>query len=603
MQSHDLGSALSSSEITLEKCVPSVRHGATPFSGMVSSRNDRLVAEVYDLAHVLFDHYEDEFTHGLSGPLQKTFMHRIRKDRLTQFIANRVALSSLDAEPNNLARHAVLRLTAHDVSGACELLKKGKNYRIMLLVAQLDGADQTFMDDVKHQIDAWRAQKSLSEFDLDIRALYEICAGQVSISQGREGRSVPVEDRAETFNISTRYDLEWLQAFALGLFYGKQEKSNDEGIARIEDAVREYQGRCDRGEEPTKPAENDVLWSLLKLYAADKTEAIEVAPFPAALEGLAKPWDHTDLFTFYHVIKANLAITTDTNIADDLAETLASEFSAHGDIASAIYALLHISNPSARQTQIQDLLDRFAACLPGSDTATSDAGIQLWQRLTMDLKIPQSWIYMSKARFAASRANNGGDNISELRYLVAAEAWEEAHECLLKRVAPSFVVDEDWYGLLDMCGLFSDEPARRVQGWYDGGDVYLSFGQLMTGMIAKTDGSTIASLRKRLVTMGKPAKELKEQKVPLGRRSRHELEEHVAVREMANALARLVGQGGIVGSLEEILEMPITQDVRDSLTMGIAKAASGSASSKTRVRGLGLQSQDGLKTGNDESTA
>ncbi|KAK5958625.1 hypothetical protein OHC33_000468 [Knufia fluminis] len=598
----DLEAALASSDITLEKSIPAIRHRAIPFSQLGSTVNDKEVAEVYNLAHVLFDDYEDEFTHGLSSPLQKEFMHRIRKDRLTKFLANRVALSSLDAAGNDAIKEAVLRLTAHDIPGACELLKQGRNYRIMLLVAQLDGADQTFMDDVKHQIDAWREQKSLSEFDLDIRALYEICAGNVAVSQGRKGRSVPVEDRAETFAISTRYNLDWLQCFALGLFYGKQEKDNDEGVARIEDAVREYQGRCNRGEEPVKPAENDVMWSLLKLYASGEAEEVEVSSFPAALEGLTKPWNHSDLFTFYQTIKVNLDVNTDAAKADDLCETLASELSGQGDIASAIYALLHVSNVSTRQSQVQSFLDRFAGSLPGPDTATSDAGIQLWQRLTMDLKIPQSWIYMSKARFAASSTNNGGDNISELKYLVAAETWEDAHECLLKRVAPGFVVDEDWHTLMEMCGLFGDEPARKVSGWYDGGNVYLAFAQLMTGMIGKTDGSVIASLRKKLVTMGKTAKDLKGQKVQLGRLSQHELDEHVAIREMANALARLAGQGGNVGSLEEILELPVTQDVRDSLTMGMN--GTGPASDKRKkVQGLGLQSQDDMEMDEGDGAA
>jgi len=599
MQTLDLESALASGEIILESSVPSVRHRPIPFSQHASTATTKEVAEVYNLAHVLFDDYEDEFTHGLSGPLQKEFMHRVRKDRLTQFIANHIALPPLDGRGTNPVRDAVLRLTTHDIAGACELLKRGKNYRIMLLVAQLDGADRTFMDDVKHQIDAWREQKSLSEIDLDIRTLYEICAGSVSISQGKEGRSIPVEDRAETFHISTRYDLDWLQCFVLGLLYGKQEKSGDDNTARIEDAVREYQGRCDRGEEPVKPAENDMMWTLLKLYAADKTDTVDASSFPAALQGLAKPWDHSALFTFYQTIKANMSIDTDVEKADHLSETLASELSAQDDIASAIYALLHVSDVFMRQSQIQDLLDRFAGSLPGPDTATSTTDVSLWQRLTIDLKIPQSWIYMSKARFAASSTNNGGDNISELRYLVAAEAWGQAHDCLLKRTAPSFVVDEDWQSLLDMCGLFGDEPARNVSGWYDGGDVYLCFAQLMTGVIGKTDGSALANLRKRIVRMGKSARDSKMQ---LGKLSQHELEEHVAIKEMANALARLASKGGNVGSVEEILELPVTQEIRDALAMDM-QGGRDAASGKKEPRGLGLQPRENLEMEVDGSTA
>lgn len=552
------------------------------------------MADIYDLAHILFDDFEDEFTEGLSSPLQKKFSHRIRKDRLSKYLNTHI-LSALG--DGNLAtteqitpiRAAFLRLVAHDISGACELLQKSQNYRLLLLVAQLDGADEAFMDDMKHQIDAWRDQKSLSEIDCDIRALYEICAGNVSISQGREGKTVPVEDRAETFHLSTRFDLSWLQCFALGLFYGKEEKTNNEGVSRIEDAVREYQARCSRGEEVTKPPEDDVRWTLLKLYASEQDKAVSAPLFPAALEGLAKPWNHADLFAFQQAVQANLTVETDNSKTDELAESFASELSTKGDVASAIYALMHMSNPETRKSLIQNLLDRFAAVLPGADAATTDAGIALWQRLTMEFRIPTSWIYMSKARYAASDTNAGGDNVSELRYLVAAEAWEDAHECLLKRVAPGFIIDEDYIGLFEMCSLFGEDPARRVAGWYEGGEVFQTFGQLMSGGIGKTEGTVIAALRKRLVSMGtKHAKEARSQKARLGQLSQHELEEHVAIKEMANALARLAAQGASVGSLKEILELPITQDVKMEVVMGLGdNKAEGDAGAITTTSGKG----------------
>ena len=599
---------LATSKISLEDGVPAVEHQPLTFSQLVEKVQDKEVVTVYNLAHVLFDEYEDEFTLGLSKPMQKKYAHRIRRDRVTRFLSEHI-LSTIGAdelkkiEQVSPLKAVLLRLSAYDVHGACELLKKSRNLRLLLLVSQLKGANEMFMSDMKAQIDAWRDQKSLSEFDCDIRTLYELCAGNVTVSQGREGPKVPVEDRAETFTISTRYGLSWLQCFALGLFYGRQEKNNSEGIGKIEDAVREFQARCDRGEEPTKPSENDVMWSLLKLYASQHDNAITAPQFPAALSGLARPWDHTALFAFQQACAANLTISTDTTKADELSETLAAELSSQGDLASAIYALVHISSASVRKSLIQDLLDRFAATLPGSDTATSDSGIALWQRLTMDLKVPTAWVYMSKARYAASATNRGGDNVAELRYLVAAESWDEAHECLVRRVAPALVVDEDYQDLLEMCKLFGDEPARRVGGWHEGGEVFATFGQLMTGFVAKTDAATISSLRKRLVTMGHKQQhgKGKGQKVRLGQLSQHELEEHVAIREMSNALAKLSTQGGVVGSLKEIQDLPLTQDVRMEVTMSAGEpvfstsnsteAPARSTSRRTtrgRGRGLGL---------------
>lgn len=537
----------------------------------LAGRSDKEAARACNLAHVLFDVYEDEFTAGMNPLTQDKFAHRIRRDRLIRSLADEI-LSTLGtdltaAEQLTPLKGALLRLSAYDIAGARQLMARSKNDRLAILLSQLGGTDEAFMADMEHQIDAWREQKTLSEIDCDIRALYELCAGNVGISKGREGKGVPVEDRAETFSISTRFGLTWIQCFMLGLLYGRAEKKNNEGIAKIEDAVREYQARCNTGEESVKPSDNDVSWSLLKLYASKYEKTISAPEFPAALEGLKKSWDHSSLFNFYNAIHATVPVPTKSDVADDLAETLASELSARDDLPSAIYALSHISRPELRKALIQDLLDRFAATLPGPDTATSDSGIALWQRLTMDLKVPTSWIYMSKARFAASETNNGGDNVSELRYLVAAEAWDEAHECLLRRVAPGFVVDQDYGSLLEMCALFSagNDPTERVSFWHTGGAVFESFGRLMSGSISKNEASEIAEVRKSLTALGHKVgrdNRSKARSIKLGQLSMHELEEHVCLKEMANALARLGFAGASVGTPREVLELPITEDVR-----------------------------------------
>lgn len=604
----------------LSDSVPEVHHKKVPFSGLSSRLNDKsgLVSKVYELAHVLFDDFDDEFTHGLTKPLQKKFQGRIRKDRLVQFleryISDKLDSGAHTSEQSDPLRVAVLRLVAHDIKGACQILKDQKSHRLMLAVSQLGSADLAFMDSARHQLDAWRTQKSLSEFNLDIRALYEICAGNVAVCRGNEGKGTPVEDRAETFSISERYNLGWVECFALGLFYGREDRSKKTGVSTVEDAVRAFQYRCDHGEEAQKPGDNDAMWALLQYYASqilpgeEEDEVVEHPAFPGCLSSLAKPWDHSELFNFYQAMAANtmfvksLLPTDGIARVDQLAEALASELSANGDIASAIYALMHISKPETRQAMIQDLLDRSASSLPGPDTATTNAGIELWTRLTMDLKVPQSWLYMAKARYAASTTNNGGDNVSELRFLVAAEAWELAHECLLRRVAPSFTIDEDWAGLLEMCALFGDDAARRVPGWYDGGAVYQTFANLMSGRITKQDTETMGELRKKLVTL---ASRHAKSHVQLGRLGNHEREEHIAIKEMANGLARLAMRGGDVGNVKDILELPITQDVHAEVRMKLAHKDTDSGAVASHVstalakgtgRGRGARGKRGLVT-------
>lgn len=575
----DLDNALSTCEIAVKDTVPTITHQPTLFSAV---KAEPATQSLYGLAHALFDEYDDEFSLGLNKPQRRKYAHRIRRDRVSQWLSKEINekhtnnLKELEKEDRTTA--AVLHLTAHNVTQACDLLMAEGNHRLCLLVAQLDGADKLFMDDIKHQIDAWRKQKALSEMTEEIRTLYEICAGNVTVCKGSEKGATP-EDEATTFSISEKYHLSWLQCFSLGLFYGRDEKTGSDGISRIEDAVREYQNRIDSSEEATHPG-NDPVWTLLRLYAsrqADTKDLIASPSFPADLIGLSSRWNSSSIFAFYHAITANISnLNIDITKSDLLASTLAYELASKHDLASAIFALLHLSSPSARHDTITSLLNSFARTLPGADTATTPSGIALWQTLTMQLKLPQSWLYIAKARYAASPAG-GIDNNSELRYLVAAERWSEAHECFLKRVAPGLVVDEDWQTLLDMCTLFGSDPAVRVSDWADGGSLFNDFAQLMTKVKGSDSAVALASIRTRLIRLGKSLskKDGRKSVVHLGQLSKHELEECVAIKEMSNSLARMVGEGVEVGSKEELLAMPVTSDVRLMLETGMLHAAGG----------------------------
>lgn len=570
-----------------------IEQRASAFSDLAARQSRSLTLhDFYQLAHVLFDDYDDEYNQGMKNHIQKQFMHRIRKDRLTAFLSKLILpkLQELfgDLERMTPTAAAFLCLSAHDISGACNLLAKTKNHRLMLLVSQLDGADESFMDDIASQLNAWRDQGVLPEITKEIRAVYELCAGNVTISQGKTKGAIPVEDRAATFSLSESFQLSWLQAFALGLWYGRDEKlshKETDSVGRIEDAVREFQARIDRGEEAAKP-NDDPMWTLLRLYAAQQDGSeISQPAVPADLLGLVPahaPFDSSALFEVTNTLGANLPwLNIDRAKLDTLAETLAFELSARKDLASAVFALLHLSSANIRKQQITNLLHRFAPVLPGADTATTDAGIALWQTLTINLRLPQAWIYNAKAAFAASQAG-GMDNIAELQWLVAAEEWQDAHECFVKRVAPAAVIDEDWLAIVEYVTLFGDSPATRAEGWqnYNGGGVFEDLAFLMTKRRGP-DGDFIEALRRKIVRLGQAEKKRqkdaamandKNEPQQLGKLSMHELEEHVAIREMSRHVADLLAKGSkrSISQRKEILQMPLTSDVRLAQTLGLA---------------------------------
>ncbi|KAL8709553.1 MAG: hypothetical protein Q9225_007431, partial [Loekoesia sp. 1 TL-2023] len=143
-------------------------------------------------------------------------------------------------------------------------------------------------EDMASQINEWRDLCVLSEMTEPVRALYEICAGNVCICEGKKG---PIEDQAKTFAISQRFGLDWRCAFGLRLWYAIKTE------APIQDAVKLFHEDM-RSDEPIKPtppfladeselpwaddkgtSRKDIQWGLLKLFAASKNA---VTPKPLA---------------------------------------------------------------------------------------------------------------------------------------------------------------------------------------------------------------------------------------------------------------------------------------------------------------------------------
>ena len=566
--------------------MPVAKHKSVPFSefcdqiaekkigNMVAPGGER---EVYQLAHVLFDDYEDKFSDGLTAQQKKQFSHRIRKDRLTEYwdvpIGRRHYKDMTAAEQRSPEEGALSYLTLHDITGACNCLMKAKDYHLATLVAQIDQADEVFQEDIKMQIEAWREQSIIPEMSDPVRALYEILAGNTTISQGKSDG--PVEDRASTFTISERFGFDWMQAFALCLWYGKHKRGS------IEDAVREFAGKLEErlesaypyhetrrlvsaDEEASFPAtdrnQESPLWVLLKLYAARPGAGQKPPTLPQALAPLTKPFDARAAFQLHHSLAANISyVHVDTARADILAVDLAFQLSAAGFYVGAAYALMHLSDSTDRKTAIKDLLARHATQLPGvpppatatatarkPSTSNSDTTVTAeWDLLTDELKIPPQWIWEAKAQL--SRSQN--QFLEELNYLIAAELWSEAHTCLCRRVAPRLVIDEVWDTLGDALYRFSGDGEEQIgDAWNHGGFIYSQFmlvvgvpkvaakGTRGTNHSGRTPGR-VQALQAALTSMGQRLK--KRGSDIKGAGGAEELEERVACKEMGRMVAEV----------------------------------------------------------------
>lgn len=589
----DVETLLGDTKINLVDRVPFATHVAVPFSQTKDQliRRQRGCSEeidVYELAHVLFDDYEDEFTVGLSRQQQQEFSWRIRKDRLSRYLASLVwarhgeqIKAAENKQQGSAAATAVLHLTAKNVKAACDALQQEKDFHLMLLVAQIEQADDGFQDDINDQLAAWERQGIIPEITEEIRALYEILAGNTCLSQGNQNG--PVENRAGTFAISEKFGLDWIQAFCLCLWYGRYKNGD------IADVVKDFQDKLVTRQESATPVDangnEDPLWVLLKLFASSSNNAkggsqgvdndTDVPVFPQALASLSGPWDGHKTFRLHHAIAAAIpSVTVDQAKADDLAVSLAFERSVRGDILGATWALLHVTDAGKRLVLIQDLFTRHAAALPeppndqdhDHEQQAKQSPSSLWTGLTASLKVPGSWICRAKALYARS----SNRSLAELKLLVLADDFAEAHECLLRRVAPRLVIDEDWRALGAVLAKFGENPETKVDAgghgngteWQAGGAVYadfvalvalLGFGSAATGVsgLAKArssgnDGGEAAAKQRKallqrlqtaLVGLKKNAYATNAHNKSLDQ-DREKLEERVALSEMARAVAR-----------------------------------------------------------------
>lgn len=498
---------------------------------------------VWQLANILFnDDIEDDISAGVPPQLRSKFAHRIKKDRLTRLwesvIRGRHAhvLDSIRS-PEEKAVHL---LCSHRIDEACKTLVDSQNLHLATVVAQI-GRDATSRSDIASQIDVWRQNNVLSEISEPVRALYELVAGNGLRSEGKSGGAL--EDRASSFSLTERFELDWFQAFGLRLWYGTNE---DEPI---EAAVSKFLDDLATGFEPAFPypshhagtratlqpgsdtlGRESPLWVLLKAYSAASGHAnISPIQLPAALLPESVSGDRLTnrlSFQLHHVLAAvigqNEAVKIDQTQVDHLVWDYASEIVAGGELAPALFVLLHLSQAEDRKRAVQDILARFGATLPNPTAEDGSTADPAWLNLTAELQLPEAWIWIAKALHARDR----GDATSEVDCLIRGKHWNDAHATFCSIVGPTAVISRDYHTLERLVSGFGDGPERKMRGWASGGGIYEDFLRLATAPRGRRDPTRLSRLVNALVDMGERA-----------RSSKGSLEESVAFKEMSRAVA------------------------------------------------------------------
>ena len=235
-----------------------------------------------------------------------------------------------------------------------------------------------------------------------------------------------------------------MQSFGLRLWCGSTNS--------ITDAIHSFQNDIaqDREPEPDNP-----LWSLLKLYANRSV-------------------DHSDCRLDWQLSRALYAsgkVSFGQNAAERLdVHTLsfASELTAAGSWVSAIFVLLHLSDPVCRSKAIREQLGRHAHLISTEENNSTD---NTFTTLTQTFKLPARWIWEAKALYARSVDK---DAVAEFTYLILAQDFVEANRTFLKRVAPTAVLERRYDDLFQHAQLLY-AVRDKLPNWAGGGAVYLLF--------------------------------------------------------------------------------------------------------------------------------
>ncbi|KAK2731766.1 hypothetical protein FQN57_003173 [Myotisia sp. PD_48] len=559
---------------------PLARLAEPNFASLAQSGTDNAQTAVterwiWHLADILFNNdLQDDISDGVPLEHRSLYQHRIKKDRLTRLweaiICHSHPSSKIAKTPEE---RAFLSLCFHRVEDACKILTESGNPHLATLVSQI-GRDHTTKAAMRGQIDSWLQANIASEMNEPIRAIYELLAGNCLRSEGKP--TGPPEDRVSTFNLSSRFDLDWVQAFGLRLWYGISDDDPLEAAVSLFHHDISHRGEPElplsvnvkhlNGQDPV--GQESPLWVLLKAYTLSVSNGShpEIAPIPLPEAILptavcGHQLHHRLTFQLFHHLSKlpgkQEAFHINTMRADQLAWDFAWELTTLEQYAPACFVLLHLSQPKHRERSVKEILSRFAPYIPEANNLDGTPN-PLWQYLVLDLELPPAWIWVPKALYA----RNSGDIVSEVDYLIRGKHWNEAHETFYRVVAPKMLIERDYDTLSSLLDGFGENPDRKVRGWADGGAIYQDFLRLVNAKGGWRDSAQLKRLLKALSNHGNKVENALSSS----------LSEKIAFREMSRMVAGWVTRdvGNNIESFT-VLNLPLTHDSRIIHTAEISR--------------------------------
>ncbi|GAA6060694.1 hypothetical protein JCM10212_005076 [Sporobolomyces blumeae] len=511
-----------------------------------------------------------------------------RRDALSSWLSQTLLPSvtaSLHSSRLNPLQKIFLLLTAHELSSACDLALTSSNLRLATLISQIgptssSSTDPGFQRDLERQLEKWREYKVDSHLPDDVRKIYEVLSGNLGVSPGRTQGGI--EDRAQEVHVLE--GLEWKAAFAMGLWYGRNERrSSRDGLAPEEDevarAVEAYEHAFDRDSRVSLPlpsyapvtsptsagsTHRDPIYHLLKLYTSPthSLEAVlEPKNFGPCPTDYRLPWHLYLLFS--RVLRRRdfedrVEVEQDGDMdvgetgnevegnsvrADQVTVSYAAQLESLGMWEWSAFVLLHLELEAPRADAIQQLLTRHITSVTP----------ELEQFIVSTLQIPPT--YLSRAR--ATHAQSIGDVFSTYKLLLSSQLAERAHRIAVEDLVPEAIVRGDKSLVERLLEPFREDvdeededgaEAQRaelrgsVEEWEMGGKVYLQYLRtlsLFSSASTQSLSSSISYLSQTIVSVQRFA-----QRARTTERTKGNKKLKMAVSEMQsrlNVLSRSLG--------------------------------------------------------------
>ena len=478
---------------------------------------------IWTLCSILFDPTRiacSEIMAQVPSEKHDEYADRMRMDAFGEFWAELVSPYVQDGmrRARTAEEKALLYLTQNEVVAACDALTGARDFKLAMLVSQLPGTEssRTLM---QNQIAAWRTRNDWSEMSEPIRAIFSILAGETGFVQGKDGAA---EDKVADFNIAERFALSWQQSFALNLFFG--------GHDSIEGAIQAYSADLESGEEHVQPTctwdnrieTRDTMMDLMRLFAGDQDPMPMLDPLAISGNSLNSrlTWQLASLLNAKGICKVS------NECLDQLTHDFAVELEIAGKLVSSAWILLHLSDRSAREKAMEQLLERQGRHLstPGPDAARGS-----FEDLVNDLHVPASIVWRAKAFYAKDGLHNPA---LQTAWLLQAGDTADAHEVLCTTLGPQAVIEQDYDVLSRILQTF---PRHLPDGWQQGGQVYSAFMQLTRAHQGqrwnRDDQASMERLKRGLAAMEDD-----------GRKKGQE--ERVAIIEMGRVLEEVLREHG-----------------------------------------------------------